>query len=105
MNREDTLEHNGNDSSDVADQFGHAKETQGTLTQSEVPLSRSVPYREPLQPHDPFLSPSEVGRWLAVSAQTVRTWIGQGLLPAARTPSGRFKVRMSDAERLLEGLR
>ena len=43
-----------------------------------------------------LLSTGEAGRRLGVTRVTVREWIKRGLLPALRTPTGRFLVRADD---------
>jgi excisionase family DNA binding protein len=51
-----------------------------------------------------LLTLQEVGRILRVHPQTVRGWIGAGKIPSAvRTPSGRYRIRLSWVNQILNG--
>jgi excisionase family DNA binding protein len=49
-----------------------------------------------------WLTPREVARLLGVDAETVRRYIRLGQLRANRLPSGHYRIRREDAEKLLE---
>lgn len=46
---------------------------------------------------DDYLTPNEAGDRMGVSGQTVRRWAAGGLIPAIRTPSGRYLIHKRDA--------
>lgn len=50
---------------------------------------------------DELLSLDEVAEMLRLSYSTVRRYVRTGLLPAARTPTGIWRVRRADAEAFL----
>jgi excisionase family DNA binding protein len=56
-----------------------------------------------MQPNhdDELLTVAEVAKRLHISARTVNRWILDGILPAKRLPSGRYRVRRADAEAAL----
>ncbi len=49
-----------------------------------------------------LLTAAEAAQLLRISASTVRRWVGLGLLPAVRHPSGGIRVRREDVEKLLK---
>lgn len=51
------------------------------------------------QPADPAVTPSGLASEWGVHVDTVYRDIRKGALPAFRLPSGRFRIRRSDAER------
>jgi excisionase family DNA binding protein len=55
----------------------------------------------PTHQDDPLLTPSEVGRQLGKSPNTIVNWIRDGLLNAVRMPSGLWAVRKSEVNKLL----
>jgi len=48
------------------------------------------------------LSPAQVAAELGVDEKTVRNWIHAGVVPAARTAAGRYRVPPSVVPRLLD---
>jgi len=46
---------------------------------------------------DDYLTPSQAGKRMGVSAQTVRRWIDQGRIAAIQTPGGRYLIHKTDA--------
>jgi excisionase family DNA binding protein len=52
-------------------------------------------------PDKSLLTTSQAADMLDVSRDTVARWIRLGQLPAVRLPSGRYRVRREDVERLL----
>jgi excisionase family DNA binding protein len=48
-----------------------------------------------------WLTPKEVALLLGVDAETVRRYIRLGQLRANRLPSGHYRIRREDAEKLL----
>jgi excisionase family DNA binding protein len=50
-----------------------------------------------------LLTPVEVATQLRVHPNTVRRWLGDGLLPGSlKTPGGRIFIRADEADRLLQ---
>ncbi|MBL9088184.1 MAG: helix-turn-helix domain-containing protein [Planctomycetia bacterium] len=47
------------------------------------------------------LSPSDVGELIGCGRQAVVAWIQRGILPAVRTPTGRYLIDLADVERIL----
>lgn len=52
------------------------------------------------QTHDPLLEVSVIARQMGVSQTAVRNWIRMGRLRAVRTPTGRYRVRQSELDRI-----
>ena len=50
----------------------------------------------------PLMSATQVADVFGVSRQTVARWASEGVLPAIRLPSGRFRFRRQDIEELLQ---
>jgi len=48
-----------------------------------------------------WMTPSEVARMLGVDPETIRRYIRLGQLAANRLPSGHYRIRRVDAEKLL----
>lgn len=53
---------------------------------------------------DRLITTTEAGKILGVSGQTVRDWIGANRLISIRTVGGKIRIRLSDAEKLLNEL-
>ncbi len=49
-----------------------------------------------------LLTVSEVAQRLRCRKETVRDWIGKGLLPARQLPGGYFRVRERDLDTFLQ---
>jgi len=60
-------------------------------------------YNPPTHKDDPLLSPTDVGRQLGKSPQTISRWIQDGLLKAIPLPGGRVAVRKSEVNKFLGG--
>lgn len=53
----------------------------------------------------PFLSPEALGERLGVGPNTVRRWIALGQVEGVqRTPSGRYRIPLDVAERIIRGV-
>lgn len=52
---------------------------------------------------DDLLKLSELARRGVACEKTLRGWIAAGILPAAKTPGGHYRIRRADAERLMHG--
>lgn len=49
---------------------------------------------------DPLISSAELAEYFRVDRGTVNRWLAAGLVPHIRTPTGRYKIRKSVADRL-----
>jgi excisionase family DNA binding protein len=56
----------------------------------------------PTEQSDPLLTIPEAANLFSVSERTVKRWIERRYLKVVRLPSGRLKVKTSEAKRLLE---
>lgn len=56
----------------------------------------------PPQRAEKLLIPREVAQLFDVNAETVRRWADRGQLPCIRTPSGRYRFRLSDIRQALK---
>lgn len=55
---------------------------------------------------DRWVKLGEAGEYAGVCMRTLRRWIASGRLPAGKTgPEGRYRVRLSDVDRVLLGER
>jgi excisionase family DNA binding protein len=50
---------------------------------------------------DDLLTTAEAARMLRVSQKTIGRWVRLGQLPAVRLPSGQFRIKRAEVERLL----
>jgi excisionase family DNA binding protein len=50
---------------------------------------------------DELLTTAEVAQMLRVSQKTIARWVNLGQLPAVKLPSGQFRIRRADIEKLL----
>ncbi len=60
-----------------------------------------MPSENPFEVGDPFLKVPEVAARLDVTAQTIRNWIDQGILPALRVGRG-FRVNPREVDRMVQ---
>jgi excisionase family DNA binding protein len=51
-------------------------------------------------PDDRLISTGRAAQELGVTSQTVRRWIDEGKLPAVRSHTGRYLVRVADVDQL-----
>jgi excisionase family DNA binding protein len=52
-----------------------------------------------------LLSVSEAAEFLGVSADSLRKWSDQGMLPVYRTPGGQRRYSPADLQRFIESMR
>jgi excisionase family DNA binding protein len=48
-----------------------------------------------------LLRVTDAAKMLEVDPSTIRRWIGLGLIEAVKLPSGQYRIRLEDVEKLL----
>jgi predicted site-specific integrase-resolvase len=56
-----------------------------------------------MSPNPSLLTASQVAQMLGVHPATVNRWANEGILEKIVLPSGRFKFRVEDVEKILAG--
>ena len=76
------------------------------LREVKIKLSDRGPQpRATLRPGQPDIAPlrvSEFARLIGVAENTVYRWISAGLLPVITLPSGQFRIKKEEVDRILE---